>query len=254
LVSLRKRPQTNYKDEPVRTSPVTLDVPKLAEPGDAKAPSTNGAADASPPPELRDPGKEASRNAIQLQLRLKEMEAADQRQAASQQQPQQRPEVEETQQQQAPSAEQIIEGSGLPDNAKSWLRAHPDYITDPTKNAQLRKMHTVAEWQSGGQQYTDLYFDKMNVLLGLKQEARHVAPAPSAAPLKRQYGGPVSAPPSRQSLSMTSGRPIERQPRLSDAELEIAQNSGISPEEYQKQKSRWEQIKRSPGFDDGRGR
>jgi hypothetical protein len=256
MVSLRKRHSTSVeKDEPVRTSPVTLDAPAPAE--ETKTPPpTNSAADASPPPELRDPVKEAGQKAIALQLRLREMENAEhlRNEAASQQQPQQqRPTVEEPQQQQVPTAEEIIANCGLPDNAKMWLRAHPEYVTDFEKNKILRKMHNVAEWQSGGQEYTDLYFDKMNVLLGLKQEAQP-APAPRAAPARRPaYVGSFSAPPTREAPSMKTGRPLERQPQLSREELEVAQNSGISAEEYARQKAKWEAMKRAC-HQDGRDR
>jgi hypothetical protein len=261
LVSLRKRHSTNVdKDEPpVRTSPVTLDAPSL--PSEAKAPVTNGA-DASPPPELRDPVKEAGQKAIALQLRLKEMENAENlRNETAAPQPQQpRPEVEEQQQQQAPTAEQIIDGSGLPELAKHWLRQHSDYVTDPAKNARLRKLHNVAEWQSG-EEYTPAYFNRMDVLLGFRQEAQpsngNAAPqrAPQAAPARRPaYVGSFSAPPTREAPSMRTGQAPSRQPQLTREELDVAQNCGISPEEYQKQKMEWERQKRAPGFDDGRNR
>jgi hypothetical protein len=249
MVSLRKRHSTSVtpgKDEPVAASHVTIDAPAPAE--ETKTPpSTNSAADASPPPELRDPVKEAERSAIALQLRLREMESAEAQQAASQQQ-QQRPEIEEPQQQRVPTAEEIIAGSGLPDNAKSWLRAHPEYITDPTKNVQLRKMHNVAEYQAG-EEYTAPYFSRLEILLGLKQEAQ---PAPRVAPARRPaYVGAFSAPPTREAPSMKTGRPMERQPQLTADELEIARGSGISAEEYARQKARWEKMKHD-GYQDGR--
>jgi hypothetical protein len=257
MVSLRKRYSTSAdKDEPpVRMSPVTLDVPAPAEerPSEGKTPLTNGA-DASPPVESN-PVREAEKKAIALQLRLQEMERAEaSREAANHTQPA----SEEPQQQVPPTAEQIIEGSGLPELAKTWLRQHPEYVSDPAKNARLRKMHNVAEWQSG-QEYTAAYFDRMDILLGLKQEPRpaqsngNATPqrAPQAAPARPRTAAPFSAPISREAPSMRTGKPMERQPQLTADELEIAQGSGISPEEYARQKARWEKMKHD-GYQDGR--
>jgi hypothetical protein len=255
LVSLRKRYSPNVeshdKDEPpVAASHVTIDAPNLAEPSEAKAPATNGAADASPPVE-KDPVKDAARRAVELQLRLQEMDRAEvlRQEAASQQQ--QHSTIDEPQQQQPASVEQIISNSGLPELAQGWLRQHPEYVSDPVKNQQLRKMHNVAEYQAGGE-YTERYFDRLNVLLGFKQEAAQPAPAPRVAPARRPaYVGAFSAPPTREAPSMKTGRPIERQPQLTRDELEIAAGSGISAEEYARQKAKWEAMKRA-GFEDGR--
>jgi hypothetical protein len=236
---------------------VTLDAPALAEPSEAKTPVTNG--DASPPVESN-PVREAEKKAIALQLRLQEMENAEtlRNEAASPQQ--QQPAIEEPQQRALPTAEQIIEGSGLPELAKVWLRQHPEYVSDPVKNQQLRKMHNVAEWQSG-QEYTAAYFDRMDILLGLKQEFQPAQSngnatsqrAPQTAPARSRTAAPYSAPISREAPSMKTGRPIERQPQLTREELEIAAGSGISAEEYAKQKAKWEQMKRA-GYQDGRDR
>src|SRR5262245_6839656 len=82
--------------------------------------------------ETKSPAETAEAAAIQkgvtkLQQRIAEMDNAEAlaRQAA---QPSPPP--------QPPTTEQIIAGSGLPPKFQNWLRQHPDYINDPTKNEQ----------------------------------------------------------------------------------------------------------------------
>src|SRR6185436_4203579 len=67
------------------------------------------------------------------------------------------------------------------------------------------------------------------------------APPRDAAPVRQQQqrsGPPVSAPPTRDVPSLASGRPTTRRVPLTEVELQIAKNSGISPEEYQLQKEK----------------
>ncbi len=67
------------------------------------------------------------------------------------------------------------------------MRRYPDYVLDPIKNAQMQKMHNVAEYQVGGE-FTERYFDRMEILLGIKQEQpRQVQerPVTNAAPGER---------------------------------------------------------------------
>jgi hypothetical protein len=170
--------------------------------------------------------------------------------------------IEEPQQQQQPTAEQIIASSGLPERARDWLRKYPDYVTDPTKNAQIQKMHHVAEYQAGGE-FSDLYFERMERLLGLKPETngngaqQPVRPAVQrqAAPVRQQRaaGGPImSAPPTRDVPSMTTGRPANMRVPLTADELYIAQQSKQTPEEYQQQKEKMLRLKAAGAIQDGR--
>jgi len=151
---------------------------------------------------------------------------------------------------QAPTVEEIIAGCELPDLAKNWLRQNPEFILDPAKNERLRKMHNVAEYQSGSE-YTEPYFQRLEVLLGLKQEtpSNGRAPAPAApqreSPPRQQprMSVPVSAPTSRESLSMTTGRAPSSPMRLTQEEAQFARTLGISTEEYAKQKEKMERMK-----------
>src|SRR6185437_10577452 len=65
-------------------------------------------------------------------------------------------------------------------------------------------------------------------------------PPRHSAPVRQQQrpGPPVSAPPTRDVPSLASGRPTTRRVPLTEVELQIAKNSGISPEEYQLQKEK----------------
>jgi len=250
MASLRKRYQTSVesKDGP----PVTT------MPNETAAELPPAVADAPKPPEPPaaepSPADEAAKTA--LRQRLAEMERAEnlQREIA-QQSPQF---ATEPQEQQMPTAEQIIESSGLPENAKDWLRRYPEYVSDPIKNAQMQKMHNVAEYQAGGE-FTERYFDRMEILLGLRQEAppstngsAPIAPRSSTPVRKQQYAVPVSAPPTRESSSMATGRAPSRRAPLTQAERDIARSCGISDEEYQNQRERRDNLKAAGMLQDDR--
>jgi hypothetical protein len=232
-------PVTTVPNEIAAQSPPVVDAPKPPE-----------------QPEESSPVKEAEHAAIQSELkkRLQEMENAEafQREAVSH--PQFAAEPQEPQQ---PTTEEIIAASGLPERAKHWLRQYPEYVSDPIKNAQMQKMHNVAEYQAGSE-FTERYFDRMEILLGLRQEP---TPAPVVAPTaprnsapvqKQQYAAPVSAPPTRDVPSMTTGKSRSfRQPLTAD-ELHIAQQCGQTPEQYQEQKEKMQHMKASGAIQDGR--
>jgi hypothetical protein len=107
-------------------------------------------------------------------------------------------------------------------------------ILDGAKNQTLQALHPVAERQSGGQQFTDSYFRRMDELLGFRSEQPTPPAAPRPAPVP-QYGPPVSAPPTRESISMGNGRPVNYQPQLNNDEREIAWVSRRDPKMTQQQ-------------------
>src|SRR2546430_1922269 len=73
-----------------------------------------------------------------------------------------------------------------------------------------------------------------------------------AAPVRQQqYAAPVSAPPTRETLSMATGRPRNSRVPLTEDERQIARNSGISDDEYERQKDRMIAMKVA-GYIDGR--
>jgi hypothetical protein len=172
-------------------------------------------------------------SAAALKARLAEMERAEQ--LATRQQPPQRVQYEPPLEPQAepPTVEQIISRAQIPEQAKAWLRMHPVYVSDPEKNARMREVHNVA--QAHGE-FTPEYFDRMEVLLGLKQETRPTngngaSPTPRPAPPQRPTSIAYSAPPTREAPSMSSGRAPSSQMRLTAEEVEIALATKLSPEE-----------------------
>jgi hypothetical protein len=150
--------------------------------------------------------------------------------------------------------EQIIANSGLPPRAQAWLRAHSDYVTDAAKNERMQKMHHVAEYQAGGQAFTDDYFNRMDVLLGFKPEVRQ-QPQQQLVTQQRQpvrQGVPVSAPPSRDSLSLSTGRPASAPTQLTAEEFALVRSLGITPEVYRDKKRLMNELKANGTIQDGR--
>jgi hypothetical protein len=203
--------------------------------------------DAKPPetPAAENPVEKAA-----LKARLAEMERAEAmvREAAVPQQPHYAAEplaIEPQEPQQQPqTVEQIVSSSGLPKRAQDWLLQHPDYVTDPVKNAKIQKLHHVAEYHAGGE-FTDLYFDRLDHLLGFKQEqpsgngarqtTQPTVQRQAAPPVRQQSRVPMSAPPHREVPSFTTGRAPSRRVPLTAEQREIARASRITDEEYARQ-------------------
>lgn len=232
MASYRSKYRQQFEGYDKGDAPPVLSQPmKSAEP----------AAEAAPPPEPpvnTDPGRDAGNSAIRR--RLEELDKAEEirREPQPAQEP---PRVEDPVAKQQPSVQDIIATTAVPEAAKAWLRAHPDYITDPTKNAQLIKMHNVAEYQAGGE-FTPAYFDRMEILLGLKSESPRPA-APQRQPAPRAGSVPMSAPVAREAPSMRSGRPMSHRAPLTPEQREAAHFSGISEEEYSRNYERMMRLK-----------
>ena len=221
MVSFRKRPNGGIesKDAPVASAPqaTSAELPPVAE--TIKQPIE---IETEPSP------VQAAESAASKQ-RLAEIERAEQlvRQSSEQPRPARAsPEV--------PVVEQVIANAAIPESAKAWLRKHPDQT--------ISALHDVAKRQAGGNEWTDAYFERIEDLLGLKPVQSNgnggaVQPRSSAPPRQQARQAPTvsySAPPTRDVPSMSTGRPIGRSAPLTAAELEIAQQCGQSPEEYQR--------------------
>jgi hypothetical protein len=235
MVSYRKKPigmEGPGKDGPPISAPPREQHPRQAE--------TPPAADVAKPadvPKLPEqlatepnPGEQAAQNAIKQRLAETEHAAELQRED--------RPQYAEAGPQQPPTADEIIANTQLPERAKRWLRQHPDYVTDPAKNGTLIALHPVAARQAGSE-WTDTYFDKMDDLLGFRPPQRQANRSEGQQVRQQPYRGPqISAPPSREVPSPSTGRPQSYRAPLTKAEVEIAQASGITDAEYQTQKER----------------
>jgi hypothetical protein len=254
MSSIRKRynDASPHQDDPPVTTPPT-DAAKLPEP----------AVDVKPPPEMPEtkesPADVAAKNA--LRERLREMENAETltRQA---QQPSQYAAEPRQQPQEPPTLEQQI--AHLPERVQRWYKAEPRFLTDPEQAARIQYAHHVAT-REVGEQFTDPYFARMEQMLGLAPRSngqtqsrpieRPSAPAPRyEAPPRQQYrqSAPVSAPPSREPASMSTGRPQSFRAPLTADELEIARASGITPERYAQEKEKMLRMKALGQIQDGR--
>ena len=260
MASLRKKYRLESsqadKEFPVQTAPsVAAEPPPVTEKQEPELPERLVESD---------PVKEAEHEAIALQQRLREMERAET--LVSEALTLQQRMAREPQQQRAPTTEEIIASSGLPDRAQEWLLRHPEYMQDRRKNTALQHFHNQAVDEGIGE-WTDAYFDRMESLLGLKpamngngqvhERPPMSAPTPTprhSAPVRQQnYGGPpVSAPPSRDAPSWTTGRPMSTRAPLTAAEVDIARAAGISVEEYARQKEKMEKLKAAGVIQDGR--
>jgi hypothetical protein len=249
MASLRKRHSNADSDPPISTPP------RAAEPASTQSPA--------PLPEAiktASPADEAGKNAIQQ--RLSEMDNA----RRLSQQPQQSTESEPLavgDEPQQLTVEQAISASGLPQRMQQWLREHSEFVTDPAKNAQLQKLHNVAEYQAGGE-WTPLFFERLDELAGFKQPQPNgngsaqrqamPAPRPTPAPVRQQAPAvSYSAPPHRDVPTMRTGRSPSARTPLTQDELEVARSSGMTPEQYAKAKRMLtEQERIGPRARDGR--
>jgi len=256
------------------------------------------------------PSPQQTETVDDLRKRLADMEQAqriaEQRHliAANIAQPQHQP----AQPQQQPTIEDEIEQriAPYPERAKNFLRARPEYLTNPRLNAALQHYHYEVAHAFG--QFTDAYYQRMEELLGLAAPAQSPQPvnghdaqedsqresssvsessptmtSPPPMPPRRpivpqrateppkpappapppQYNGPhVSAPPTREVPSMSTGRSTPPRVTLNRDEQEIALASKRDPsmsdaqalEEYARQKIRFEALKRAGQYPEGRPR
>jgi hypothetical protein len=138
MASLRKKYQS------VETPAADNDAPIASTPVQAAEPPP--AVETKPPEkpvESSSPADEAAKSA--LKARLQEMERAET--LVRHQQPQQgeqRLAAEPPQQQQSPpdQLEQAI--AAMPERVQRWYRAHPEFLTDPERAAQIQYCRLVA--------------------------------------------------------------------------------------------------------------
>jgi hypothetical protein len=253
MASLRKRYSAVSVERPDSPPVAATPVAAAKPPPAAEAPK--------PLEELapeKSPSDEAANNAIKA--RLAEMNRAETLQRAPPVQHYERVESRPPE----PAADPVEAAiAAMPPRVQRWYRTNPELLTNPEFAARVQYCHHVAA-REVGQQFTDPYFDRMESLLGFRQQQQpkpsnngHAAPAAprpasaapaapprnGAAPRQQQYNGHVSAPPTRDVPSMASGRPVGRRVPLTADELQIAKNSGISPEEYSIQKEKMARLR-----------
>jgi hypothetical protein len=214
--------------------------------------------------ETESPVKQAEKNSIQARLD-EVLRAETLRREAIQQQPRLA-----TEPQQVDPLEAFL--ANVPEAARDWLRAHPEYMTDPEKSAAAQHFHWSAVREAGGEPFTPKYWARLERDLGIAPngngkvptdnlahspvEIERPAPMPprmeSPPPRQQRQSAPVSAPPTREAPSMTTGRaPTQRAPLTAD-ERQVARNCGLTDEQYQQQKDKMNRLKVEGVIQDGR--
>jgi len=128
----------------------------------------------------------------------------------------------------------------------------------------LREMENAV--RAGKTWHDSDFIDTVERYLGLKQETRsngngHLhdsspMPAPTPPrnpPVRQQHGGSLvmSAPPTRDAPSFTTGRRQSDTTRLTADEADMARRLKISPEEYARQKEKMIRLKQAGMLQDG---
>jgi hypothetical protein len=117
------------------------------------------------------------------------------------------------------------------------LRQRPQYLSDPEKNAQIQHAHLVSVRETGDDEFGPHYYERLEHHLGLRPQRQPQQSARTASrPAVRQQTS-VSAPPTRDSISFSTGRPTGRV-SLSGEEREFARMVGLTDAEYAENKQR----------------
>lgn len=121
----------------------------------------------------------------------------------------------------------------VPFHVQQWIKKHPDYLSDPEKNADIQYFHRKVI-REGIDIDSEEYLPRMEVLLGLRQteeEAEVEIPAKPAPKATPQRQAPVSAPVSREAPSSPDG---DRGGviKLTGAQRDAAKIAGVTEKVY----------------------
>ena len=197
-------------------------------------------------PEAKAPAEAAG--AAEIRKRLAEMDRAEAL-------------AHQAQQPQPPQPQQQPQQVEMPAAVQRWLAEHPQYL-DPRDPIAQGEIHvaTLKCLRDGLKWTDDNFLPAIERHLGLRQQPqpngngherhsvehpRPTSPAPPPRPRPTMGGAPMSAPPSREPPSMSTGRSPSHRAPLTRDELEIAAVSGQTPEQYQEMKERLARLKAS---------
>ena len=250
MASLRSRYKNRIELEPSAPSGgsprPSEELPPTAAPTNLKlTPEAPQQSAPEPVVESSDPVQDAARSA--MQQRLKELQQAETVQQTVARNPQLASEPK-----QDDPLNALLANSGLPERAQDWLRSHPEFVTDARKNSALQHYHWTCADEC--EPYSDEYYNKMESLLGLRPPAQPaMRTAEPVAPRRQATGGPVSAPPTREPPSWSSGRRAsETRTKLTAEQVDMAHACGITVEEYARQVERMNREKAAGLHQDGR--
>ncbi len=119
----------------------------------------------------------------------------------------------------------------LTPRSADWVRSHPEFVRDPSKNRKMIAAHELAV-ADGIVPDTDAYFEAIEATLRIKPaaaQAEEDASATAAKVIQRRDAAPAAAPVSR-------GQSSRNVVRLTAAEREMAEMMNMKPEEYAKHK------------------
>jgi hypothetical protein len=235
-------------------------APPVSVPPTEAAKLPEPAPDPKPPEPMAESTAAELAGQASLKQRLKEMENAELLTRAAVSHPQPPPQLQEPQEPQNPVEAFLAK---VPEATRNWLRAHPEYMNDPRKNAALQHFHWIAKDETG-EEFTPRYIERIEHHLGMRRPQPSngngsAAPtpvqrqsAPVSAPARDRMAAPVSAPPTRDVPSMSTGRSQSGPIRLTAAQIEIARASGISDEQYAENLKKMERMKAAGELDDRR--
>ena len=138
-----------------------------------------------------------------------------------------------------------LANSTLPEMAKSWLRSHPDYLSDARKNSKIQALH----WDvvdEGHAPFSQAYFESLEEHLGLRQQAQSNDYQPVQ---QQQRTSIVSAPVSRE-VPNGGGQRTASQVKLSVAQREAAKLAGITEKVYAEQLQKLNSMKADGTYGD----
>lgn len=119
--------------------------------------------------------------------------------------------------------------SALPENMKTWMRAHPEYMTDRRKNDKIQASHwdVVQEGHAFGSRE---YVESLERHLGLSE--RRGESDEDGEPVKQRAQIVTQAPPTRDVVSAETGKVKSTRIVLSPQQREHAKLAGVSEIDY----------------------
>lgn len=161
-------------------------------------------------------------------------------------------EIEEAKNRPAPKPQEEPQGDGLdrinlPETAKRWLMAHPDYMTDNRKNAKIQSLHWEIVQDEKLEPFSDAYYESMEIHLGMRKAPKAEAEEEEEEPRSAMVSAPVSREVPQNNGSRSSGTI-----RLTAAQREAAKMAGITETEYAKQLVKFQQEKDNGNYGERR--
>lgn len=134
-----------------------------------------------------------------------------------------------------------LQSSNMPASGKNWIRAHPEYITNPKKNAKINSLHFDVI-DEGHEPYSPEYIESMETHLGMREAPKKDEQVEETPVQPQQRNSIVSAPVSRE---VPTSKPGERSGKttLTVAQREAAKISGVTEAEYAKQLQKITEMK-----------